>query len=64
MASTDQHGNKLPQSRIKKKDRSRAIRILRMQEGNPRFCGDCGFRVRGENHKSGEHHREASKVDD
>lgn len=63
MAITDQHGNKIPQPKVKKKDTSRAIRMLRMQDGNPRFCGECGFRIRGGNHTSGKHHQEAPKTD-
>lgn len=62
MPIVDQYGNKLPQSRIKKKAMSLMVRSQRMQESNPRFCGDCGFAVRGTNHKSGRHHQEAPKV--
>jgi len=68
MANTDEHGNKLPQPRIKKKDFSQMLRERRMasvvmQGGmNPAFCDMCGYRVRSLNHKSGRHHQSAPKV--
>ena len=67
MANTDEHGNKIPQTRIKKKDFSYMLRERRMQsvvDGrlNPAFCNMCGFRVRSLNHKSGRHHQTAPKV--
>jgi len=68
MANTDEHGCKLPQPRIKKKDMSRMLREFRMQsvvmQGgmNPAFCVMCGYRVRSLNHESGRHHQSAPKV--
>lgn len=68
MATTDEHGSKLPQSQIKKKDFSRMLRERRMQsvvmQGgmNPAFCNMCGYRVRSLNHESGSHHQQAPKV--
>ena len=73
MAITDEKGNKLPQSRIKKKDASRMIRERRMLRGttpgvlkkspvNLAFCNMCGFRVRKPEHESGRHHQTAPKV--
>ena len=68
MANTDERGNKLPQSRIRKKDFSQMLRERRMQsvvmQGgmNPAFCDMCGFRVRTVNHENGRHHQTAPKV--
>jgi len=60
MAITDEHGNKLPQPRILKKDFSRMMRDYRMQRIN--FCDMCGYKVRSLNHESGKHHQSAPKV--
>ena len=60
MANTDEHGNKLPQPRIRKRDASRMKRERRIMQGkkiNPAFCDKCGFRVRSVNHMDGAHHR-------
>lgn len=62
MANTDEHGNKIPQPKIKKKDFSRMLREFRMQENKPAFCDMCGFRVRTTNHENGRHHQSAPKV--
>jgi len=24
---------------------------------SPKYCADCGFKVRGENHENGQHHK-------
>lgn len=62
MAITDEHGNKLPQSRIKKKDQSRMNREFRMQNKSCKYCDMCGFRKRSINHEFGNHHQLAPKV--
>lgn len=63
MANTDEHGNKIPQPRIKKKDFSRMLRERRMQDWhNTDFCKMCGYKVRTLNHESGRHHQSAPKV--
>lgn len=62
MANTDEHGNKLPQSRIRKKDASRMKRERRMLQNKPAFCDMCGYKVRSLNHESGRHHQTAPKV--
>lgn len=57
---TDDKGNKLPESRIKKKDWSRVLRERRMNqdyERNLAFCNECGYRKRGGNHMEGQHHK-------
>ena len=62
MAITDEHGNKLPQPRILKKDFSRMIRDYRMQYKSCKHCDMCGYRVRSLEHESGRHHQSALKV--
>lgn len=57
--TTDLDGNKVAQTKISKTVHSKAIRILRVQQGqniNPAFCNECGFRVRNEGHLEGAHH--------
>ena len=62
MANIDEHGNKLPQPRIKKKDFSRMLRDYRMQDKSCKHCDMCGFKVRTVNHENGRHHQTAPKV--
>lgn len=62
MANTDEHGNKLSQPQIKKKDFSQMIRERRMLRSRPAFCDMCGFKVRSVNHANGRHHQTAPKV--
>jgi len=62
MATTDEHGNKLPQPRILKKDFSQMLRERRMLQNKPAFCDMCGFKVRTANHENGRHHQTAPKV--
>lgn len=62
MANTDEHGNKLPQPRILKKDASCMKREHRMLQNKSAFCDMCGYRVRSLNHESGRHHQSAPKV--
>lgn len=60
MANTDEHGNKIATKKIKKTVVSRRIRERRITTPgslrNPKFCGDCGYRIRGEKHTEGSHH--------
>jgi hypothetical protein len=54
---TDEHGNKLPQSKVRKRDAARAVRMHRAGESSvSAFCRHCGFRDRGPNHLEGNHH--------
>lgn len=53
-------GDKQAQTKISKRVFSANIRTKRIAQGrdiNPAFCNECGFRVRGENHLKGVHHR-------
>lgn len=56
-------GDKVAQTKISKKDKSRNRREKRIQlfAANPKFanknhCGECGYCIRGENHLTGSHH--------
>jgi len=54
---TDGKGNKLPQPEVRKRDATKAVRVRRANENKPQFCDECGFRVRGEGHMNGAHHK-------
>ena len=59
--NTDATGSKIAEPKIKKPILSKAFRTLRMQsarskDANSKHCPDCGFRIRGENHETGNHH--------
>lgn len=63
MANTDKEGNKLPQPRMKKREKSiRERQIIIAEMGNPsapehpRHCSVCGFRDRSPGHKTGNQH--------
>lgn len=59
MAIIDEHGNKISQPQVSKKDKSqmkREVRIMQRELMNPSFCDRCGFRVRSLNHQLGRHH--------
>lgn len=67
MAITDEHGNKIPQPRIGKKEFSQIIRNRRVQllrnnakNSNAKYCDICGFSVRSVNHETGKHHTQAA----
>lgn len=62
MPNTDEHGNKLSQPRIRKKDASQMKRERRMLDKNCTHCNMCGFKVRTTNHEFGSHHQSAPKV--
>jgi hypothetical protein len=63
---TDERGNKLPQPRINKKDKSRNERMLaatKSAQDNEHgirndHCPQCGFRVRSVGHFEGKHHNQ------
>jgi hypothetical protein len=59
MAITDEQGNKIPQPRIKKRDKSKAERATvasKAKQGKSKRCPDCGYRVRTTGHSAGTHH--------
>lgn len=65
MAITDEKGNKLPQSKLGKKEKSRQERGQAKQRARmcidngirTNICPDCGFHVRGAAHKEGSQHK-------
>jgi len=64
MANTDEQGNKIAAKKEKKSilsQQKREKRIMQGQNINPAFCNECGFRVRGENHLEGKHHKSVTK---
>ena len=52
---TDEHGNKLPQPRVHKRDKSAAKRRRTIEKSN--CCCGCGYRIRSAGHSDGLHHR-------
>ena len=62
---TDSKGNKLPQPRTSNKVQSRNVRMCRVTNhmSHSKFCGECGYRVRGTNHIDGSHHLKGKVIE-
>lgn len=53
--------DKVAQNKPKKSAISKVLRERR--KANPAHCDGCGFRVRGENHLDGDHHKNGARQD-
>jgi len=51
---TDEHGNKLPQAKIRKKtksaDKRERMMVAARKGEKPRYCPECGYRKRSKKH--------------
>lgn len=64
MAITDEQGNKIPQPKIKRRDKSkteRATAANKAKQGQSKRCPDCGYRVRTAEHSAGTQHIQNSE---